>query len=137
MPCSDGLAPLPKHWDAFRRWLAQVTDADPAFDPTQTDELDVRELRVFQTYKELRAIHREGLLWQAYLVRYTLEVSQFTAYAWSASGAALARSWYEAGPLRRHAKGPRDELLSAWEPALVKWNPKTGVRLDWSGRVVV
>eukprot|EP00960_Hanusia_phi_P011493 335694-Hanusia_phi.AAC.10 len=136
MPCTEGLAPLPKNWEAFRRWLARVTDADPAFDPTQTEEIDVRDLRVFQRYRELRAIRRESLLWQAMLVRYTFEVAQYTAYPWTASGASLARSWQEAGPLNRHTRGPREDLLSTWEPELLRWNPRTGTRLDYTGRGV-
>eukprot|EP00960_Hanusia_phi_P006445 184705-Hanusia_phi.AAC.1 len=136
MPCTEGLAPIPKRWDAFLRWLAQVTDADPAFDPTQTEELDVRDLRVFQRYRELKAIRREGLLWQAYLARYTFEVGQYTAYPWASTGAALAMSWREAGPLNRKARGPVDDLLTIWEPNLVRWNPRAGVRLDYTGRAV-
>jgi hypothetical protein len=133
MPTPDALAPIPRHWNAFRTWAMKMLDSD-GFDPTLTEEIDVRDLHPFELYREMHTIGRKELAWTAFLVRYTFEVGQYTVYPWTPTGASLARSWEEPDALTRHGRGPTSDLLAVWDPALVRWNPRAGVRLDYTGR---
>lgn len=130
----EALSPIPRQWGAFARWVLTM---EKKFDPTEVGDPWLRDLRSFERYREFRQIGNPGVAWVAFLQRFMVDSSLYVLHPWCPDGLALARSWREAGAVRRRAEGPREELLDTWEPGMVRWRPRNTVRLDYNGRVMV
>ena len=136
VPTLQGLSPMPREWEAFRTWLSKTERRRPGFDPSEVEDFQLQGLRIFERFREFRRVGRGDAFWIAYLQRYTLDSGLYVVYPWGSTGAALARSWNEAGQGKRSAAGVQADLLEAWDPALVRWSPRASVRLDFNGRVI-
>lgn len=135
MATLQALAPIPKHWKAFRRWMARTTEEDAQFDPTAVDDFEIQDLTVFQRFQALKKNGLQHLQWDAYLARYMIDSGLFMLHPWPSGGGALARCWNEIG-LVTPRRPPLVDLLDAWQPHLLRWRQRTVIRLDFTGRVM-